>query len=117
ALVNLTDPNALTGMSDAEKSAVVNFTVPIGAGALQNPLDFSGGASDRMGSLWDSPSSAVWSGDCGGFGLICIVPENDVSSNTKADSVSVLQGIAMVQSEERGLPIFGKFFVMPNEEK
>ncbi|HKD13908.1 MAG TPA: hypothetical protein VKE71_05110, partial [Candidatus Angelobacter sp.] len=118
ALVNLTDPNALTGMSDAEKSAVVNFTVPIGTGALQRtPLDFSGGAYDWTGRLWDSPSQAVWSADCGGFGLVCIVPENDVSSDTKADSVSVLQGIALVQPEQRGLPSFSKFFVMPNEEK
>jgi hypothetical protein len=27
-LVNLTDPNALTGMSTAEKAAVANFVIP-----------------------------------------------------------------------------------------
>ena len=28
SLVNLTDPNALTGMSAAEKAAVANFVIP-----------------------------------------------------------------------------------------
>jgi hypothetical protein len=34
ALANLTDPNALAGMSDAEKAAVVNFSVPKSTGAV-----------------------------------------------------------------------------------
>lgn len=34
ALANLSDPNALFGMTDAEKAAVVNFNIPAGAAAL-----------------------------------------------------------------------------------
>lgn len=110
ALVNLTDPNALTGMSDTEKSEVVNFTVPAGSGSLwQSPLDFSGGSTDWTG--W--PGNA----DCGGFGLACMAPANGPASDGQADKTSILQGFAMVQSEQRALPGEGKFLVTPNEEK
>jgi hypothetical protein len=34
ALANLSDPNALVGMSDAEKSQVVNFSIPATTGSL-----------------------------------------------------------------------------------
>jgi hypothetical protein len=34
SLANLSDPNALTGMTDAEKAAVVNFSIPTGTSAL-----------------------------------------------------------------------------------
>jgi hypothetical protein len=46
ALANLSDPNALAGMSDAEKAAVVNFSVPKSTGAvfplIPNYFVFSG---------------------------------------------------------------------------
>jgi 5-hydroxyisourate hydrolase-like protein (transthyretin family) len=38
ALANLTDPNALFGMTDAEKAAVVNFSIPSGTSALPQKM-------------------------------------------------------------------------------
>lgn len=38
ALANLTDPNALFGMTDAEKAAVVNFSIPSGTSALPQSM-------------------------------------------------------------------------------
>jgi hypothetical protein len=69
ALVNLTDPNALTGMSDVEKSEVVNFTVPASTGGLPAGIGiqpFAGGAA--------SPSfnQSFLNDDCGLLDFLCI---------------------------------------------
>jgi hypothetical protein len=49
ALVNLTDANALAGMSNAEKGAVVNFVIPTLTGAnLAGNAPFAGAASIEL---------------------------------------------------------------------
>ena len=59
ALANLTDPNALSGMTDAERAQVVNFNVPKISGAISqpkfNPFSLSG--------LGAYPGSSIYSGN------------------------------------------------------
>jgi hypothetical protein len=88
ALVALTDPNALTGMSDVEKSEVVNFNVPVSTGGLPAGIviqPFAGGAA--------SPSfnQSFLNDDCGLLDFLCISSAfNAKSRDAQAVSSSAL---------------------------
>jgi hypothetical protein len=79
ALVNLTDPNALAGMTDTEKSEVVNFIVPASHSELM-PGRFFGAAGLSSGWLLDSPLDPPGEYDaCGFFNPLC-APRIDLTT-------------------------------------
>ncbi len=87
ALANLSDPNALSGMTDAEKSAVVNFAIPASTGSLTQLIP-SGSAP------WDGPASGMGGGlSCNeALGFMFAGPANDCTLDFgQADIQSMLR--------------------------
>jgi hypothetical protein len=119
ALVNLTDPDALTGMTEAEKAQVVNFTIPPTTGTLRSsPAFFSHTWADSTGWLWDAPHQGPLNGgDCSRVNSPCAQSGDAFSGDIQSGLTSSPQNTALVEADSAAFTRFNRLLAVPDEEK